>query len=193
VRAASLSPVTVSYATANGTAAAGSDYTATSGTLSFGVDEATKTIVVPILPDDQQESSETFTVLLSGPTGGAALGANAMVTVTIEDGTARPLKPQVDNTDKPRKETEDERRQREHTNKGNKDDVYVEGNVVEVHQGPDDQPPYVVIGNKDGLVKVVLLCKDQCPTIKVGDYLEAEGAKQNEQLFEATDVSVDRR
>jgi hypothetical protein len=195
VGAASLAPVTVSYATANGTATAGQDYQPTSGTLTFGLNETSKSIVVPILSDDQQESAETFTVTLSAPTGGAALGAGTTVTVTIEDTTGPPLKPQTDDSDKPRKETEDERRQREHTNTGNRDDVYTEGNVVEVHQDEqqDGQPPYVVIGNRDGLVKVVLLCKDQCPTVQVGDYLEAEGTKQNEQLFEATDVTVDRR
>ena len=95
-----------------------------------------------------------------------------------------------DDEDDRKQGTEEQRRQRERTNRGNRDDVYTEGNVVEVHQ--DQLPPYVVIANRDGPVKVVLLCGDQCPTIRVGDYLEADGEKQHEWLFEATDVTVKR-
>ena len=43
--------VTVDYATSDGTAAAGSDYTATSGTLSFAAGETEKTVSVPVLDD----------------------------------------------------------------------------------------------------------------------------------------------
>jgi hypothetical protein len=78
--------VSVSYATANGTATAGSDYSAASSTLSWANgDTANKTITVPILNDSTPESSETFTVALSNPTGGATLGGIASVTVTIID------------------------------------------------------------------------------------------------------------
>lgn len=93
-----------------------------------------------------------------------------------------------DDDDKRKKETEEQRRQRERTNRGGKDDVFTEGNVIEVHQ--DELPPYVLLANRDGLVKVVLLCGDQCPAIRVGDYLEADGEKQHEQLFEAAEVTV---
>ncbi|MFN8522291.1 MAG: hypothetical protein U0821_04205 [Chloroflexota bacterium] len=73
----------------------------------------------------------------------------------------------------------------------NRDDVSVEGDVVEVH--PEAAPPYAVIGNRDGLVTVVLRCGSQCPTIRVGDYLEADGEKIHEQRFEATEISITRR
>ena len=53
--------VSVAYATANGTATAGSDYTATSGTLVFAPGETSKTVAVPILGDTAYESDETFT------------------------------------------------------------------------------------------------------------------------------------
>ena len=62
--------------------------------------------------------------------------------------------------------------------------------MVEVH--PEANPPFVRIGNRDG-VQTVVLYKDaaqSASSIKVGDYLEAEGEKIHEQLFEATDVSV---
>ena len=72
----------VSYATSNGTASAGSDYTATSGTLSFAAGESTKTFSVAITNDSILESSETFRVMLSGPSGGATL-ANTIANITI--------------------------------------------------------------------------------------------------------------
>jgi hypothetical protein len=77
--------VAVNYATANGTALAGSDYTAASGTLTFGAGVTSQTINVPITDDAVVESSETFTVGLSGVSGGASLGSPATATVTITD------------------------------------------------------------------------------------------------------------
>lgn len=68
--------VTVDYATANGTAVAGSDYTATSGTLTFAPGETSKTIVVSILNDTVLESGEQFTVNLTNPTNGAVAAGN---------------------------------------------------------------------------------------------------------------------
>lgn len=59
-------PVTVDYSTADGTATAGSDYTAVSGTLEFQPWEMMKTIEVPILGDTHHEGSENFSVNLSG-------------------------------------------------------------------------------------------------------------------------------
>jgi hypothetical protein len=75
--------VTVDFATADATAAAASDYTATSGTLTWeSGDTAVKTVVVPILDDALVENPETFQLTLSNATGGAGLGA-ASGTVTI--------------------------------------------------------------------------------------------------------------
>jgi len=80
--------VTVDCATANGTATAGLDYTGTNGTLTFAAGETNQTIIVPILNDGIVESTETFTVALSNPTGGAALGTPATATVRITDNDA---------------------------------------------------------------------------------------------------------
>lgn len=85
--------VGVAYATANGTATAGSDYTATSGTLSWAAGETgEKTFQVPIASDTADEPDETFTIALSSPTGGAALGT-ASATATITDDDAAPPAP----------------------------------------------------------------------------------------------------
>ncbi len=77
---------TVAYTTGNGTALAGSDYTAASGTLNFAADETSKTITIATLKDTALEASETFTVTLSSPTGsGTSLGSPASATVTVTD------------------------------------------------------------------------------------------------------------
>ncbi len=56
---------TVDYATSDGTALAGSDYTETNGTLTFNFNETSKTISVPVLDDSHDEGSETLTLALS--------------------------------------------------------------------------------------------------------------------------------
>jgi|GEM_PF-1628498 len=78
--------VSVQYATANGTAVAPGDYTASSGPLNWANgDTSPKPITVPIVNDSTAESSESFTVTLSNPTGGATLSSPATATVTIAD------------------------------------------------------------------------------------------------------------
>ena len=81
-RAASAT-VTVDWATADGTATAGSDYTADSGTLNFAPDETSKTVAVAVLDDSHDEGSETLTVTLSNPSG--AYLADGEATGTIEN------------------------------------------------------------------------------------------------------------
>ena len=73
---------TVDYATSNGSATAGQDYTATSGTLSFAAGESDKTFAVPIVNDNIAEGPQTFTITLSNPSGGT-LGSPSAMTVTI--------------------------------------------------------------------------------------------------------------
>ena len=74
----SATPVTVSYRTVDGTAEAGTDYTAASGTLRFDAGTTTRTLSVKTLADERVEGDERFTVELS-----AAVGAGA----TVGDGT----------------------------------------------------------------------------------------------------------
>ena len=77
--------VTVDYATSDGTATEGADYTETSGTLAFAVGETSKTVSVPILPDTIDDDGETFTLTLSNASGGNAWLANATATGTIRN------------------------------------------------------------------------------------------------------------
>jgi len=82
-------PVTIDYATTDGTAAAGSDYTAASGTLTFGPGETSKSFTVPVASDAVLEGDEAFQVTLSNAGGGANVGSPAGATVTItNDDTA---------------------------------------------------------------------------------------------------------
>jgi hypothetical protein len=76
---------TVQYATSNGTAAAGTDYTAASGTLTFGAGETSRTFTVVLLDDSVYEVNETLNLTLSNPTGGAVLGSPATAVLTIVD------------------------------------------------------------------------------------------------------------
>jgi hypothetical protein len=66
--AASAETVTVAYATADGSATAGSDYQAASGTLTFDPGQTSATITVPVNGDLLAEPNETFVVNLSNPT-----------------------------------------------------------------------------------------------------------------------------
>lgn len=79
------SGVTVQFATSNGSALAGLDYIASSGTLTFGAGETAKTISVPLVDDTVTEPGETFLVTLSNPGGGATLGTFTVGQVVIVD------------------------------------------------------------------------------------------------------------
>lgn len=86
--------VSVAYATADGTATAGTDYVATAGTLNWADgDTEVKTISVPIMHDNVSEAAKTFSVALSSPTG-IALGAPSSVTVSVYENV--PAVPFVD-------------------------------------------------------------------------------------------------
>jgi hypothetical protein len=80
--------VSVHYATEDGSALAGSDYTAQSGTLSFGRSDTSKTVSVPLINDSVNEGDETFTLRLSNPSGAAASGNDLAGTATIADDDA---------------------------------------------------------------------------------------------------------
>ena len=76
-------PITVNYATSDGSALAGSDYTAASGTLTIAAGVSSRTIQVSVLDDSTTEGSETLTLILFNPSGARLSDADA--TGTIED------------------------------------------------------------------------------------------------------------
>jgi hypothetical protein len=83
--APSTRPVTVAYSTGNGTAAAGSDYRAASGTLTLAPGETTKTITVPVIGDRLGEPNETFVVNLSSPTNANIADGQGVGTITDDE------------------------------------------------------------------------------------------------------------
>ena len=87
---ASAQMVTVQYATANGTATAGNDYSAISGTLTFAPGETSKTIAVPVARDLVAEATETFALQLSAPSGATLARTSATATIQDDDTVAPP-------------------------------------------------------------------------------------------------------
>ena len=87
---ASAATVTVDYATSDETAAAGADYTATAGTLTFLAGETAKTVAVPVIDDVVDEGTETLTLTLANPAGGNAWLADATATGTIRNSGLMP-------------------------------------------------------------------------------------------------------
>jgi hypothetical protein len=91
--AASTKAVTVQYVTADGTARAGSDYIRTTGLLTFGAGETSKTITIPVTGDTLTETDETFSLRFSAPVN-ATIGTSA-ASVTILNDDAAALAPPV--------------------------------------------------------------------------------------------------
>ena len=88
---ASDESVTVDYATANGSASAGDDYTAKSGSLTFNAGDTTKTIQVSIIDDTVVDNNETLTITLSNASGADISDGQATGTITDGDTETSPL------------------------------------------------------------------------------------------------------
>ncbi|MEG3437101.1 Calx-beta domain-containing protein [Pannus brasiliensis CCIBt3594] len=84
---ASAQTITVNFATANGTAIAGSDYNATSGTLTFTPGVTSRTITVRVIGDGTAESNETFAVNLSNAVNATIADAQGIGTIVNDDGS----------------------------------------------------------------------------------------------------------
>ena len=82
---------TVEYATSDGSARAGEDYTASSGTLTFAANETSRTISVTVLDDAHDEGEETLTLRLSNPSGSRVADGEATGTIENRDPLPRAL------------------------------------------------------------------------------------------------------
>ncbi|MBI1324361.1 S8 family serine peptidase, partial [bacterium] len=82
---ASASPITVNYATSSGTASSGSDFAATSGTLTIPAGATSGTIAVTIFGDNVYEADETLVVTLSSPVNATIATATAIGTILNDD------------------------------------------------------------------------------------------------------------
>ena len=83
--------LTVDYATSDGSAQAGVDYTAASGTLTFRAGESSRTIEVAVLDDSHDDGGETLTLTLSNPSSGRLTDAGATGTIVNRDPLPRAL------------------------------------------------------------------------------------------------------
>ncbi|MBD2250600.1 M10 family metallopeptidase C-terminal domain-containing protein [Nostoc parmelioides FACHB-3921] len=88
--AASEKAITVNYGTANGTATAGSDYTARTGTLTFNPGDTSKTFTVAVTGDTTIEANETFFVNLSNATNATISDNQALATIVNDDTATLP-------------------------------------------------------------------------------------------------------
>ena len=82
---APAAPISVDYRTGDGTAAAGEDYTAASGAVTFLPTQRTKTVSVSLLDDGESEDEETFTLTLSSPSVGRLSDAQATGLIADDD------------------------------------------------------------------------------------------------------------
>jgi hypothetical protein len=90
---ASTETVTVNYATADGSATAGSDYVAGGGTLTFAAGVSTQTIGITLNGDAMFEENETVVANLSRPTNAVLSTARSLGTILNDDGTPVTLTP----------------------------------------------------------------------------------------------------
>ena len=82
---AATEAVTVDWATSDGTATAGTDYTAGNGTLTFNAGDSSRTVSVTVAGDEVDEPDETFTVTLTNPSGATLGDDTATGTITNDD------------------------------------------------------------------------------------------------------------
>jgi ELWxxDGT repeat protein len=85
---ASSKSVTVDYATADGTATSGSDYTAATGTVTFAPGETAKNIDVAVRGDTTPENNETFFVNLKNASGATLIKPSAFAVIDDDDASA---------------------------------------------------------------------------------------------------------
>jgi parallel beta-helix repeat protein len=85
---AATQDVTVSFATANGTAIAPGDYTAASGALTFTVGAVTRTVAVTVIGDTAIEPDETFAVNLTNVSGATLSDGQGIGTISDDDAPA---------------------------------------------------------------------------------------------------------
>jgi hypothetical protein len=78
------SNASVDFGTVDGTALAGVDYAATNGTLTFGTNQSSRTIGIPMLANPAANGYQNFSLQLSNPRHGAVLGTNLSATLTIQ-------------------------------------------------------------------------------------------------------------
>jgi hypothetical protein len=145
-------------------------------------------LVLPISATEAAEGRKFQVEERATSDAGEVQGFRAVGTLSI---TTRGAKNESDLDDAPRPALT--RQQRERTDRSGRDDVHAEGDVLATEC--QAETPTATIANRDGKVTIHLL-KDAagvCRGLRVGDYLEVDGEKVHEALFEAYEASVTRR
>ena len=153
----------------------------------------TVTLTLPIVfADAAADQAFTIQVAARGDDGTEDPFADAAtVRVGSPPGQSSPQPPddKGDRADRPRKPTEEQRQQRQRTDTSSLDDTRTEGNVVAVN--PEASPPAVTIAGRDGDIVLRLRGEATTVTVRVGDYVTAEGEKVHEQLYEIDSLDVE--
>jgi hypothetical protein len=192
-----------STATATETSTLTPTATSTSTPTATQSPTSTPTVALTVTPTGTASSTATSTssptptlsAPIPTPTATATVVPISTATHTpapINTATQTPLPAATpkddDKEDSPREQTAEQRYQSQHTNAGHRSDVATEGNVLEVTTTPNGLS--IVIADADGLVTIIYPCGSACPAIRPGNYVEVSGEKENEQLYQADDVTV---
>jgi hypothetical protein len=122
----------------------------------------------------------------------AVLTATAVSFGVVTPGADTPVAEASPASDK--KDDKDNKKKKEQKQDDDRgDDFVLNGQVLEVHA--EKNPPELIVGTVDGRALVRVLKTDEIARngVGVGDYIELTGEKINEQLFEATEISVGQR
>jgi uncharacterized repeat protein (TIGR01451 family) len=174
-----------SVKTTSGTCSGGQVVTCSLGSIAVG-QTVQVTVKVAITTDGEFSAPFEVTATSDDPTPTDNRVAVAISVPGPNDpGDDKPVE-----RERKEKLTDEQRQQKERTNRHGLDDYRTEGNVVDVNLLADI--PFATVAMRDGLERIVLPCKDGCPSVQVGDYLEADGVKENEGLFYAENVTLTR-
>lgn len=196
--------VNVATATPTSTATATATPTSTATSTPTPTVTHTPTATPTITSTPTQTPTVTPTPTLTPtPTSTATVTPTATLTpVPVKDEPA----------EKPRPRTETQRQQDERGNQYGLDQYRTEGNVVGILTGPgstlqtipgldlsgldlrDERGPFLLIATGDGLQVVRLsgAAAQQASTVRLGDYVQVEGTKEHEQLFDGEQITVTR-
>jgi hypothetical protein len=121
-------------------------------------------------------------ILIALIAGGTAVAPTAFSTTSVRVAEATVLQEK----DKDKDKKDDKKSQ----GSDDDEDHVLNGQVLEINTLKD--PPELIVGSVDGQTVIRVLKTDEIALngVRIGDYIEAKGEKQHEQLFEATELSV---
>jgi hypothetical protein len=157
---------------------------------STGVTGQRVTLILPLLIDSSLAGRQLIVEVAGAGDLGNADPFVVIATITVQGGTQA-----VSDNDKREKEdqkplTELGRLKKARSNDGGFDDEQTEGNVMATRCDRNE----IDIGSMDGIMLLRLRGNSRgvCPYVRVGDYIQVDGQKENESLFWVDDLDIDR-